>query len=291
MQLLLAAALLFPSRDSLLVSTDWLAEHHGDADLVILHVAMERAEYERGHVPGARWLDPHQLIADGPPGVELPTVQRIDSVLESLGISDASRVVYYGDTWMTPRLFLALDYVGLGERSALLDGGLPLWRQENRPVSREAAAWSRGRISARANPEILVAADWLQGHLKDSGVLVLDGRSSGEYTGADLSERLPRSGHIPGAIHLPWEKTFTDGAGALEGTPSRLQPPDVLRRLLADAGATDGKVLITYCTVGLRASHWYFVARYLGWRPRLYDGSMNEWSRKPDLPMNSGTAP
>jgi thiosulfate/3-mercaptopyruvate sulfurtransferase len=218
-------------------------------------------------------------------------VQRIDSVLESLGISDASRVVYYGDTWMTPRLFLALDYLGLGEHSALLDGGLPLWRQENRPVSHEEESWAQGRISARAHPEILVAAGWLRAHLQDSGLVLLDGRSSGEYSGADLSERLPRSGHLPGAVNLPWEKTFTDGAGALEGIPSRLQPPEVLRRLLDDAGAPEGKELITYCTVGLRASHWYFVTRYLGRRPRLYDGSMSEWSRKPELPLSTGLAP
>ena len=291
MQLLLAAALLFPGADSLLVSTAWLEAHRSDANLVVLHVSMERAEYERGHVPGARWLNPHDLIANAAPGTELPPGLQIDSVLESLGISDASRIVYYGDTWMTPRVFLALEYVGLGDRSALLDGGLPLWQREQHPVTTETPSWTRGQISARSHPEILADAAWLQARLDDSHLLLLDGRSGGEYSGADHSERLPRSGHIPGAVNLPWERTFTDGAGALEGIPSLLQSRETLRQLLAEAGVTEGKDLITYCTVGLRASHLYYIARYLGWHPRLYDGSMSEWSRKPELPMTSGPAP
>jgi thiosulfate/3-mercaptopyruvate sulfurtransferase len=291
MQRLLSLALLIPGADSLLVSTAWLAAQQADPGLVVLHVAMDRAEYDRGHVPGARWLDPHHLMAMTAPGVELPPVQQIDSVLESLGISDASRIVYYGDTWMTPRVFLALEYVGLGDRSALLDGGLPLWRQENRAVTTETAGWTRGQLNARAHPEIIAEVTWLQPRLADARLLLLDGRSAGEYSGADLSERLPRSGHIPGAVNLPWERTFENGAAALEGTPSRLQSPEVLRRLLAEAGVAEGKELITYCTVGLRASHLYFIARYLGWRPRLYDGSMSEWSRKPELPMSSGPNP
>jgi thiosulfate/3-mercaptopyruvate sulfurtransferase len=64
-----------------------------------------------------------------------------------------------------------------------------------------------------------------------------------------------------------------------------------LRRLFSDAGFKDGRDLVTYCTVGLRAAHLYFIARYLGWRPRLYDGSMSEWSRRSELPMVTGTNP
>jgi thiosulfate/3-mercaptopyruvate sulfurtransferase len=289
--LLLAAALFSPGVDSLLVSPAWLAAHQADPDLVILAVSMERADYDRGHIPGARWLNPHLLIADGPPGVELPSVERIDSVLEALGISDRSRIVYYGDTWMTPRVFLALDYVGLGDRTALLDGGLPAWREEQRPLVSEVPAWTRGRLIARPHPEIVIEQSWLRGHLDDGALVLIDGRSPGEYTGTDHSEQLPRFGHIPGAANLPWEQTFTREAAALDGTPSRLKPPEVLRQLLVSTGVREGSDVITYCTVGLRASHLYFVARYLGLHPRIYDGSMSEWSRKPDLPMVAGPSP
>ncbi len=289
--LLLAAVLLAPKGDSLLVSTSWLAAHRADPELVILHLAMDRAEYDRGHVPGARWVNPHDFFLSGAPGVELPPFERLDSAFEALGVSEHSRVVYYGDTWMSPRVFLALDYLGLGDRASLLDGGFAAWRDEQRPVSSETPSWPRGRLTARAHPEIIADAAWIQGNLRNPRLLLLDGRSPGEYAGTDLSEHLPRSGHIPGGVNLPWEQTYTDGAAALEGRPSRLQSPDVLRRLLGAAGLTDGKELVTYCTVGLRASHLYFIARYLGLHPRMYDGSMSEWSRKPELPMATGSAP
>jgi thiosulfate/3-mercaptopyruvate sulfurtransferase len=286
---LLAAALFSPAADSLLVSPAWLAAHQADPDLVILEVAMERDAYDRGHLPGARWLNPHLLIKEGPPGVELPSVERIDSVLESLGISDRSHIVYYGDTWMAPRVFLALEYVGLGDRTALLDGGLSAWREEKRTLVTEVPAWTPGRLTRRLpHSEIVVDQSWLRAHLDDGALVLVDGRSPGEYTGTDHSEQLPRFGHIPGAANLPWEQTFTREAAALDGTPSRLKSPEALRQLLASAGVREGSDLITYCTVGLRASHLYFIARYLGLHPRIYDGSMSEWSRKPNLPMVAG---
>jgi thiosulfate/3-mercaptopyruvate sulfurtransferase len=288
---LFAAALLLPATDSMLVSTAWLSAHRSDPDLVLLHVAMEKAEYDRGHIAGARFLDPHRLMAMAAPGVELPSVAQIDSVLESLGITERSRIVYYGDTWMAPRVFLALDYVGLGARAALLDGGLVAWRAEGQAVSTETPGWSRSSVSLTAHPEILATADWIRARLGDSTLILIDGRSAGEYAGADSSERLPRFGHIPGGNNLPWEETFTNESAALDGTPSRLKSPEALRKLLAAAGARNGRDLVTYCTVGLRASHLYFVARYLGLRPRVYDGSMSEWSRRPELPMVRGTTP
>jgi thiosulfate/3-mercaptopyruvate sulfurtransferase len=289
--LLLAAMVAAAAPDSMLVSPQWLAAHRTDPALVILHVSMDRAGYERGHVPGARWLDPHGLMSMEAPGVELPPVERIDSVLESLGISDQSRVVYYGDTWMAPRVFLALEYAGLGDRAALLDGGLAAWRASGGTVTGEVPTWTRGRVTTRAHPEILVSADWLQKHLDDAVLALVDVRSRGEYAATDSSERLPRFGHIPGGVNLPWEQTFTDPAAALEGRPSPLRPVAELRRLFATSGVRESSQLVTYCTVGLRASHMYFVARYLGWRPRIYDGSMSEWSRNPALPIVRGTAP
>src|SRR5206468_895705 len=133
--LLVVAALLTGSGDSLLVSPAWLEAHRADPDLVLLDLAMDRGSYDRGHIPGARWLNPHELIAGGAPGVELPPVARIDSVLAALGVTERSRIIYYGDTWMSPRVFLALDYIGLGDRAAVLDGGLPAWQEEKRPLT------------------------------------------------------------------------------------------------------------------------------------------------------------
>src|ERR1044072_2952712 len=100
---------------------------------------------------------------------------------------------------MTPRVFLALDYIGLGDRAALLDGGLPAWREEKRPLTTEVPTWTPGRLSSHPRPEILADAAWLRAHLDDPALVLVEGRSPGEYAGTDHSERLPRSGHIPGA--------------------------------------------------------------------------------------------
>jgi thiosulfate/3-mercaptopyruvate sulfurtransferase len=288
--LLVVAALLAGSGDSLVVSPAWLEAHRADPDLVLIDVAMDRGAYDRGHIPGARWLNPHALIAGGAPGVELPPVALIDSVLAALGITERSRIVYYGDTWMSPRVFLALDYIGLGDRVAVLDGGLPAWLEEKRPLTTDVPTWQPGHLASQAHREIVVDAAWLRAHLDDRALALIDGRSAGEYAGTDHSEGLPRFGHIPGAANLPWEKTFTKEAAALDGTTSRLKPAETLRQLLAASGVREGSAVVTYCTVGYRAAHLYFIARYLGMHPRLYDGSMSEWSRKPDLPMVEGAA-
>lgn len=289
--LALFALALLAGNDSLVVSPAWLAAHRNDPDLVIVDVGMMRETYERGHLPGARWLNPHEIIDDRRPGSELPPVTRIDSVLGHLGITSRSRIVYYGDTWMAPRFFLALEFVGLGDHAALLDGGLEAWRVAGQPVSTTAPEWTATKLSSTTHPEILADADWIRAKLGAGSLALVDGRSPGEYSAADLGERLPRPGHIPGAVNLPWERTFTDGAGALDGKPSPLQPAATLRRLFGEAGMRPGADLVTYCTVGLRAAHLYFVARYLGYHPRIYDGSMSEWSRKPDFPVVTGSAP
>ena len=289
--LLLAAVLSLPGGDSLVVSTQWLAAHRTDPGLVVLHVAMQESEYGAGHIPGARFLDPHRLMGMGAPGVELPAPSDIETVLEELGITAGGRIVFYGDTWMTPRVFLALEYVGLGDRAALLDGGLPAWRAEGRALSTDTPAWTKSNLTLSPRPGILIAADRIRARLGDSGMALLDVRSQREYAGTDTSERLPRFGHIPGGVNLPWEETFTDESGALNGTPSRLKAPDALRKLLAASGVRAGRDLVIYCTVGLRAAHVYLVARSLGLSPLLYDGSMSEWSRRSELPMVRGPSP
>jgi thiosulfate/3-mercaptopyruvate sulfurtransferase len=227
----------------------------------------------------------------GAPGVELPPAAEIEAVLEELGITAGSRIVFYGDTWMTPRVFLALEYVGIGDRAALLDGGLPAWRAERRAISTETPVWPRSSLTLTPRPGILIGADRIRARLGDSGMVLLDVRSPAEYAGTDTSERLPRFGHIPGGVNLPWEETFSDESGALNGTASRLKAPEALRKLLAGSGVRAGRDLVIYCTVGLRAAHVYLVARSLGLSPLLYDGSMSEWSRRPELPMVRGPAP
>jgi thiosulfate/3-mercaptopyruvate sulfurtransferase len=279
-------------RDSLLVTPAWLAAHLKDPDLVVLHVGMgmNAAAYGKAHVPGARWVTTDAFIDDRPPGTELPSADSIAAVLGALGVTNRSRVVLYGDPWMLGRVFLALDYVGHGNRTAVLDGGLPAWRAAGLPVSTVPERATRAVYTPRPQPDLVVDAAWVNAHRNDPAVVLLDGRTGPEYAGTTRREGLPRAGHIPGARPLDWATTFTDSGRAVQDQSVPLQSPARLHAMLDGAGVRPNQTLVTYCTVGLRASHLYFVLRYLGFAPRIYDGSMNDWSARFELPISTGNA-
>jgi len=137
------------------VSTDWLSKHLNDPNIVLLHVG-NRKEYDAGHIPGARYVTLEDISVsshdhDNGLMLEMPKPDSLRAQLEALGISSNSRViVYYGNDWVSPatRVIFTLDYAGLGAGSALLDGGMPAWKAENRPLSREAPATEKGTLSA-----------------------------------------------------------------------------------------------------------------------------------------------
>jgi thiosulfate/3-mercaptopyruvate sulfurtransferase len=200
--------------------------------------------------------------------------------------------VLYGDPWHLGRVVVALDYLGHGDRWSVLDGGLTQWRAEGRPVTRDEPVPGRGAYTARPRPEIVVDAAWVRAHLGDPRFAIVDGRTPQEYAGT-ARESAPRRGHLPGARLLEWNRTFSRPAAAEADTSVTLVPPERLYELLRAAGVTAGRQPVFYCTVGLRASHLYFVARALGYAPRLYDGSWSDWSRLPaaDHPIVTGPDP
>lgn len=266
-------------RSELLVSSEWLAERLDDPEVIVLHVGTSRDDYERGHVPGARFVELATLVTERE-GVtnELPPITRLDSVFEAAGVSDRSRVVIYGAPLAAARAFFTLDYLGHGDRAALLDGGLPGWRMEGRPTSTARSEPIRGSLAPRPQPERVVEAEWVREHLDDSEVALLDARPMAQFAGADPAG-LPRPGHIPGAGNLFWEEMLrsTD--------PLVLHDPGTLRKMFRAAGVNPGDTVVTYCRTGMQASFTYFVARYLGYDTRMYDASYMEWSRRPELPV------
>jgi thiosulfate/3-mercaptopyruvate sulfurtransferase len=273
-------------RESLLVSTAWLAAHQRDSGLVILHVQHMRHAGPVEHIPGARLVDAMAFTVGD---FDLAPAPVIDSLLEAAGVSNASRVVLYGDPWVTGFVFTALDYVG-HTRAAILDGGLEQWRAEGRPVTAQFGAVQRAAFTPRAHSTVVVDAAWLTAHLRDRNVVLLDTRSPAEYAGTAQEMGLPRTGHIPGAWLVPWTATFTQPGQAQDGHASKLKSVAELRALLREAGVHSGDILVTYCTIGMRASQSYFVLRYLGYHPKFYDGSWDDWSRRSELPVATGTA-
>lgn len=262
-------------RPEMLVSTDWLSQHLTDSKVVILHVAANRAAYDAGHVPGARFLAEADIVVtrDGVPN-ELPSVADLKRVLEAAGVSDGSRVVLYGDTSVLPatRAYFTLDYLGHGDQAALLDGGLEKWRKEGRALSQEAPSSGQGTFTPHPHPELVAQMDQVKQMGKKSGSapssdVLLDVRSPADYGGE-------KGSHIPGALNLYW----------MENQVSRqdqtLKPSPELRKLYEDAGILPTSTVVMYCNSGMQASQSYFTLKYLGYDVKLYDGSMSEWKLK-----------
>jgi len=267
-------------RDSMIVSVEWLQRHINDKQLVLLQVG-EKAEFEAGHIPGAQFVSLDQVSTPRGQGLtlELPPAAQLVTTFEKLGISDSSQIVlYFSKDWVTPtaRIFFTLDYLGLGDRTSILDGGLPEWRLKG-PVTTEVIEPKPGKISTRPNPKLVVDANWVSANLNKPGVIILDARARQFYTGEQVG-RMPRGGHIPGARNIPF-------SNLVDETTNRFKDATTLRSLFETAGVKRDDSVTTYCHIGQQASLLYFVARYLGYEAHVYDGSFEDWSRRTELPV------
>lgn len=273
------------SRDNLLVSTEWLASHLTDRNLVLLHVG-DPAEYPAEHLPGARLITLRDISlphVEGALMLEMLPPAELRGRLEKLGVSDDSRiVVYYGKDWISPatRVILTFDWIGLGDRTFLLDGGMQRWKQQGRAVTNVVPPTATpGRLSGRpVRSELVVDHAVVKRNIKTSGVTIVDARAQMFYNGPAHGEH--RAGHIPGAVNLPFNSVFGDDL--------RLLSADSLSTLFRNAGIRPNDSLIVYCHLGQQATAVIFAARSLGYNARLYDGSFDDWSARKELPVEGG---
>jgi len=268
--------------DSLLLTPAQLRDRLTRGTVVLLHVG-EAADYNAGHIPGARFL-PYDAISQRRNGLmlEMPPVAVLDSALESLGVSDDSRIVlYWSKDWYSPttRVFLTLDYLGLGEKTSILDGGFAAWKSAGGPVTTAVPSSARGRLTIHPRSDVIVDATAVRSAIGDTRTAIIDARDPRFYTGQATGMHA-REGHVPGAKNLPFN-TLIDEGGTFKSR-------ETLEKLLDAAGATPGRRVISYCHIGQQATVVYFAARLLGRDARLYDGSWDEWSRMSELPIETG---
>jgi thiosulfate/3-mercaptopyruvate sulfurtransferase len=272
-------------RPEMLVTTAWLAEHLLDPDLVVLCVNSTPEFYSKGHIPGARQIKLSDIAVtrDGIPN-ELPSVESLQQVFAAAGVSNSSRIVLYGERFnlQAARAYFTLDYLGLATHAALLDGGIDRWVAEDRPLSTETPSIKAATLRASPRPEILVDTSAMRDltQKKTGSVTLLDARPAKEFTGEQLSEDVAKAGHIPGATSLFWMDMLVSRQNPV------LKPEAELRRMYAEVHAAAGRPLVTYCRTGMQSSFDYFVAKYLGYEPSMYDASFFEWSKK-DLPAET----
>jgi thiosulfate/3-mercaptopyruvate sulfurtransferase len=179
---------------------------------------------------------------------------------------------------LAARAYFTLDYLGHGDQAALLDGGLTTWMAESRRLSRMPAKTSRAEFVPRIREEILVSTAQMRRLSRAAGersrdFVLLDARPVAEHSGVVRSESVSQAGHIAGSKSLYWRR-LVGPEGNL-----RLLKPDRLVQEFEAAGAMPGRAVVTYCRTGMQSSFTYFVAKYLGYRAAMYDGSVYEWVR------------
>ena len=270
-----------------LVTTEWLAEHLDDPQVVVAESDEDVLLYETGHIPGAVKIDWHNDLND-PVVRDYVDSEGFAELMGSRGITRDHTVVFYGDNfnwWAAYALWVSTLF---GHRDVrLLDGGRQKWIAEGRPLTTEPAKRDRVTYPVVERDDSLIRAfkDEVLAHIR-TGAPLVDVRSPQEYSGELLhmpdypQEGAIRGGHIPGARNVPWKKAAND-----DGT---FRPVEELRELyLSQLGLGPSDNVIAYCRIGERSSHtWFVLTHLLGFeKVRNYDGSWVEWGNAVRVPI------
>lgn len=264
---------------NIIVSPQWLNENMNDPNLVIVQPSFLKMDYDNEHIKGARYLWPDWLTANSPEGTYNPPDPKMATkVLQDMGINKDSKIVLchaFGDVSITARMFITLENLGLRDRVYYLNGGLAAWKKAGFPVTKELPVVKKGNFVATVSSPLLVDRNYVLNSLKTKSAEVVDARLKRFYDGDPTGN--PRDGHITGALNL----AYTD---MIDSTNS-IKPTEVLLKNFQAVLPDKNKEVVTYCFIGQTASVIYLTGRSLGYNVKVYDGSMQEWSRMPELPM------
>ena len=279
-----------------LLDTDWLQKHLDDPDLRILDcsVSMQvtdneyrfvsgRDEYDQGHIPGSVFVDVLNELCDQGHVLPLmmPPLEQIAQVMAVRGVGEGTRVVLYdrsNHAWAA-RVWWLLRVCGFDD-AAVLNGGWLKWRQEGRPVSTEPGSYPHGRFEPDYRPGLMADKEEVLRALDDEHVSLIHALSPEEFQGT--ASRSKRPGRIPGSDNVFCQDLIDPATHAY-------LPPERLRQIFDATAAAGADKVITYCGGGIAASSDALALASIGkTNVAVYDGSLNEWTLDPDLPMETG---
>ncbi|HZO39498.1 MAG TPA: 3-mercaptopyruvate sulfurtransferase [Methylomirabilota bacterium] len=274
-----------------LVTAEWLARNLTRRDVRIVDGSWHmpqlkrdpRAEFAAAHIPGAVFFD-IDAIADHATSLPhmLPSAREFARAVGGLGIGARDRVIVYDSRGVASAARVWWTFRAFGHDAvAVLDGGLPRWRAEGRPVESGTPAPRPRKFTARLRRSLVRDLAAMRRNVTTRKAQVLDARSRGRFAGTEPEPRAGlRSGHIPGSLNLPYDELYQR-----DGT---LLPPQELTAKFEAAGLDLGKPVVTSCGSGVTASV-LALGLYAAGRPdvAVYDGSWTEWGGRADTPIET----
>ena len=272
---------------NVLVDTQWVEDHLEDINVRIAEVDYDpKANYNLGHIPNSVLFDWKRDIND-PLTRNILSRDDCSTLLQKAGINDSTTLIVYGDfnNWFAAFAFWVFEYYGM-KNTKIMNGGRKKWLEEDRPISKEIPSFPMGNFKPTGpNPALRAFLSQVRESLELDKTKRIDVRSPQEFSGEITApaeyptEHAQRGGHIPGAVNIPWAKAVND-----DGT---FKSADELTKLYQTVGITPEKEIITYCRIGERSSHTWFVLKHLLGYPDVknYDGSWTEWGNMIDNPI------